>query len=155
MRMKILNLTLAAIAAVGVFVFSAVSASAQFPVISETWVSGTVYDGGGSPVSGGTVTVTCNGVNRFAGILSNGSYGVAYPQTECKVGDTVTASASTGAGSGSNSASVVNTPINGPIVDLDIAVIDITVPEFGLIGGMLTGMGSVAGYMYLRAKALV
>jgi len=126
---------------------------AQAQVFAETWISGTVVDGANNPVNGGQVLINCNGTVKTVGILANGSYAASFPQSQCKAGNGVTATASTDEGSGSNSTSVQNTVVNGPIVDLDIAVIDITVPEFGLIGGFLTGAVGIAGYFFMRQRA--
>jgi hypothetical protein len=82
-------------------------------------------------------------------------YAVSFPQSECKAGDTVSASASTGEGSGSSAETVQNTAVNGPAVDLDIAVVDITVPEFGTVVGMMTGVSAVGGFLLMKQKGLV
>jgi len=132
---------------------STTQASAQ--MIRETWISGTVYNNEGSPVNGGSVNVTCGATTKLAIIDGSGNYAKTFTQVECKAGDTATATASTGEGSGTSSEVVQNTVVNGPIVDLDIAVIDITVPEFGLIGGALTGLISVGGYLAMRSKSMV
>lgn len=141
-----------AIAAAGL-AMSATQASAQ--MIRETWISGTVYNSAGTPVNGGNVNVTCGSTTKLAVIDGSGNYAKTFTQVECKSGDTATATASTGEGSGTNSEVVQNTVVNGPIVDLDIAVIDITVPEFGLLGGALTGLVSVGGYLVMRSKSMV
>lgn len=122
------------------------------PLIAQTWVNGTVYGADGQPVNGGTTSVNCGGTVKAASISSDGSYAVSFTQEECSAGDTASATASTSEGSGSSSATVQNTSVNGPIVDLDIAVIDITVPEFGVIGGALTGAVSAGGYLLMRMK---
>ncbi len=131
---------------------SATQAFAQVPIIAQTWVSGTVYSQSGTPVNGGTTSVNCGGIVKTAAINADGSYAVSFTQEECSAGDTASATANTSEGSGSNSAPVENTSVNGPIVDLDVAVIDITVPEFGVIGGALTGLASVGGYLVMKAK---
>lgn len=124
-------------------------------VIAQTWVSGTVYNSSHVPVSGGSITVHCGSATQVASIGADGNYGVSFSQTDCKAGDTASATASTSDGSGSNAATVENTTVNGPIVDLDVAVVDITVPEFGMIGGMVTMLGAAGSYLYMRAKSLV
>ena len=139
--------------AVAALVMNTTQASAQ--MIRETWISGTVYNSEGTPVNGGSVNVTCGSTTKVAIIDGSGNYAKTFTQVECKAGDTATATASTSDGSGSSSEVVQNTVVNGPIVDLDIAVIDINVPEFGLIGGALTGLASIGGYLALRAKTMV
>jgi hypothetical protein len=153
--MNIKQLAVTMMMAAGLVLSVSSTAAAQGLLLAETWVSGTVTDGSGSPVSGGSVFVQCNGAVRNVGILGNGTYATSFPQTECKAGDTITASASTGEGSGSNAETVQNTTVNGPVVDLDIAVVDITVPEFGTVVGMMTGVGAIGGFLLMRQKGLV
>lgn len=140
-----------ALGAAAVFL-TASQAFAQTALIAQTWVSGTVYGPDNTPVSGGSTNVNCGGTNKVATINSDGTYAVSFTQDECSAGDTASATASTSEGSGSSSTTVQNTSVNGPIVDLDIAVIDINVPEFGVIGGALTGLASVGGYLVMKAK---
>jgi hypothetical protein len=132
-------------------------AYAQTPVIAQTWVGGTIKDGSGNPIPGGgsgdNVTVICNGNVQVVPFNASGNYGAIFPQTQCKVGDSATAAVAIAEGSGSNTGTVENTTVNGPIVDLDVVVLDITVPEFGLVGGMAAGGASIAGYLLLRAKS--
>jgi len=151
--MKIAKVAASALVVAGLFMGSRVAVQAQ--VLAQTWVSGTVVGSDSSPVNSGSVFVQCNGFSRNATIQANGTYAVSFPQTECITGNTVTASASTSEGSGANSAPVQDTNVNGPVVDLDIAVIDISVPEFGLIGGIVSAMGAAGAFMYMRAKQLV
>lgn len=129
------------------------------PILAQTWVSGTIKDSNGNPVAGGgagdNVTVTCNGNVHVVPFDTTGSYATSYEQTVCKVGDPASASVAIAEGSGSNTGTVQNSAVNGPIVDLDVVVLDITVPEFGLIGGALTGVGSIAGYLYLKTRFIV
>lgn len=134
-------------------------AYAQTPVIAQTWVGGTIKDGSGNGIPGGGggdyVTVTCNGNIQVVPFNAAGNYGAIFPQTQCKVGDSATAAVAIAEGSGSNSGTVQNTTVNGPIVDLDVVVLDITVPEFGLVGGMAAGGVSIAGYLLMRAKSMI
>ena len=141
--------------AVGMFLSSVAFAQAQTPVIANTWVSGTVFDANHNPVHSGSVTVHCGAGSQLATIQSDGSYAVTFDQSVCKAGDTAQGSASTSEGSGSSATTVQNTVVNGPVVDLDIAVIDITVPEFGKIGAAISAIGGVAGYLFLRQKQAI
>ncbi len=151
--MKASKLILGIAFGVAALALSTTQASAQF--FSETWISGTVYNTEGSPVNGGSVNVTCGSTTKLAIIDGSGNYAKMFTQVECKAGDTASATASTGEGSGTNSEVVQNSSVNGPIVDLDVAVIDITVPEFGVIGGALTGLISVGGYLVMRSKSML
>lgn len=150
--MNIKKVSLGAFVAAGVFLGSSRAALAVDPVIAQTWVSGTVYDESSNPVSGGSVTVYCAAESQTVPIGADGSYGATFSQSDCKVGDTASAVATTSEGSGTNSGVVQNTAVNGPVVDLDIAVLDITVPEFGQIAGVLTAVGSAGSYLVYKLK---
>jgi len=130
-------------------------ATAQAQIVRETVITGTVFGPDGTPVNSGSVSVQCGTASLATQSRPDGTYGVTFSQNNCKVGDTAAASASTPEGSGSDSEVVQNSVVNGPIVDIDIAVIDITVPEFGLVGGMITAIGAVGTYMYMKTKALI
>lgn len=129
------------------------------PHFDKTVISGTIFNGNGDPIGGenqeAEVTVICNGKTRKTKINDNGSYEVFFPKNLCKEGDTVTVSVVTEEGTGSKTDTVFDDPAEGTCGDLNIAVIDITVPEFGFIGGTLTGISSIAGYLYLRAKQII
>jgi hypothetical protein len=114
-----------------------------------------VFNSSNEPVNGGSITVRCGSSTKVATIESNGHYGVSFTQSQCKSGDSASATASTSDGSGTNSTTVQNTNVNGPVVDLDVAVIDITVPEFGMIGGAVTALGAVGSYLVMRARGIV
>ena len=147
------KITLGILSILSAAALTATPVSAQ--VIAQTWISGTVYNASHVPVSGGSVNVHCGSATQVATIGADGSYGISFSQSQCKAGDTAAATANTSDGSGSNSTTVTNTTVNGPIVDLDVAVVDITVPEFGLIGGIITMIGASGSYLYMRARSLV
>lgn len=156
MKNVVLTLTLA------LTTFLLVGAQARVfaaPVIAQTWVGGTIKDSSNNPIPGGgsgdNVTVTCNGHVQVVPFDAAGNYGATYPQTDCKAGDEASAIVAIAEGSGSNSGTVQNTTVNGPVVDLDVIVLDISVPEFGAVGAGVTGMASVAGYLYLKAKSVL
>lgn len=123
----------------------------------QTIVTGVVYGTNNLPVNGGTVSVTCGTGTQLAGIQPDGTYQAIFAQTACKAGDTASAVASTSQGNGSNSASVQNTAINGPVVDLDIAVVNvnISVPEFGEVTGLVSLLGAAGSFFYIKYKSVI
>lgn len=129
------------------------------PHFDTTIIAGTIYDSSNARVNGDKdferVTVTCNGVVKTGDIGSNGGYTVTFRSNQCKEGDSVTTSAVTESGSGSNTTRVYGDDEEGPCGDTDVTVLDVSVPEFGLIGGIFTALASVAGYLKLRPKLLV
>lgn len=121
---------------------------------AQTLVAGFVYDSNMLPVTTGSVTINCGTGSQTVSIGSDGSYNAFFSQSECRAGDSVSATASTSEGNGSNSTVVSNTSVNGPVVDLDIALLDVNVnvPELGVIGGMMSLIGAAGSYLYLRPK---
>lgn len=124
--------------------------------VAYTVVTGVVYGTNGNPVSSGSVNVTCGSGNQTVSIISNGSYQATFSQSQCKTGNTASANANTSQGSGANSAPVKNTAINGPAVDIDISVVNInlSVPEFGALTGILSMAGAAGTFLYNKRKML-
>lgn len=141
------------------FTVGRTSVQAIDPVVAQTWVGGTIFDASNNPVPGGNpgdmVTVVCNGHLLVVPFDASGNYAAIFPQNRCKVGDSASASVAVPEGSGSTAGVVQNTEINGPVVDLDVVVLNITVPELGLIGMGVAGMASAAGYLYMKGRAAV
>lgn len=149
--MKATRLLVGAVVAAVMFSMSVSSASAQ---VAQTIVTGVVTDGSNNPVTGGSVQVQCGTGSQSGSINSGGSYQVVFEQTACKAGDTATVTATTPQGSGSGSTTVQDS-VTTPVVDIDIAVVAISVPEFGIIGGMISMIGAVGSYIYMKSKAAV
>jgi hypothetical protein len=126
------------------------------PHFETTIVSGTIFDGSNNPINGDKefekVTVQCRTTTKTGDIKGDGTYSVSFNKGECKDGDTATVSAVTEEGTASKSDTVYEDPDEGPCGDLDIAIINVHVPEFGVIGGIITGSTSLAGYILLRSK---
>lgn len=120
-----------------------------------TLVSGTVYDSSNVPVSGGSVTVNCGSASKTVAIGSDGRYEASFTQAECKKGDAASANASTSKGSGSGSSTVYDGQNEGYHCNVDVAVIDITVPELGVVGGAVSSVISVAGYLAMKSRMKV
>jgi len=108
-------------------------------------VTGTVYGPGNTTISGATVTVTCNSVTEpsvFSDI--DGSYYVIFNETDCGYNTPVTVSAVKGSESGTNTGL---TCANAEDCEIPVALVDVSIPEFGVIAGafaLLAGIGIVA-----------
>lgn len=126
------------------------------PHFEETIIAGTIFDSNGDPVKGDQeferVTVTCNGVTKAGDIRDDGTYSVSFNKRQCDEGDTVTVSAVAEEGTGMSTATVYDDPDEGPCGDSDVTVVNVTVPELGMVGGLVAGLGSVAGYVRMRRK---
>lgn len=109
--------------------------------------------GGFDPEYQGSVTVTCNGINKNA-VYQGGDapeYHAIYTDAECPSWQTMSATASNSEGeTGSGTGTMLETEgyINFNLVP------NVTVPEFGILTGILAGGGSLLTYLKLRHKAV-
>jgi len=129
-------------------------------VSATTVVMGTVYNQDFSAKIGdASITVACshgNDINyQYATSASSGDqigdYLVYFPEIgegACDGGDSVTVTAEKGDSVGSETESVVD----DAILDLDVAVINVSVPEFGLIIGVLTVLSAVGVFFFVRKE---
>ncbi len=144
---KITSILLTSVLALSIFVSQANAQSIN------TVITGTVRGPENTTISGASVTVVCDGNVRNTSTNSSGDYIVTYPSSECVQGDTATATATNGDGSGSNSGTVQRfTAVNG--LELDIAILDIAiaVPEFGIVTGVISALGSGVVYLGMKRK---
>ena len=131
-------------------------------VSATTFVMGTVYnDDYSSKIGGANITVACDhvggvgeGINyQYTTSASSGDqigdYQVSFPETgvgACNGGDSVTVIAEKDGLTGSETETVVD----DAILDMDVAVINVTVPEFGFLVGVLTLMGALGVFFVIR-----
>jgi len=111
-------------------------------------VVGTVYESDGTtPVPYADVNIECNGIELPATMtIGDGTYAADLTRL-CNVGDTVNVYAfKEGVGSGSNSGVVNN------YVTIDVAFVDVIIPEFGLVIGAITALSSIVLFFVLRRK---
>jgi len=93
-------------------------------------------------VAGATVTVLCNGHTEVDTTDAQGAYLVTYPSTDCPFGTTVKVTAKKGSKSG-----IASGTVQGITTKLNLAIVNVSIPEYGLIGGILagtTGIGMIA-----------
>lgn len=98
-------------------------------------------------VAGADVTVLCNGNTKTDITDAMGSYLVTYAATECPFGSTVKVTAQKDGKSGVSSGTV-----QGITTKLNLAIVNVSIPEYGLIGAILatgTGIGMIA---YMRRR---
>jgi len=136
--MKALTLLMAFVLMVG-FVSAAV----------DTVVTGTVYDGDGNEVVGADVSVDCNGNMKYDTSDSDGLYSVAYDLVDCAGGDYVEVAAEKDSvGSGSASGYVCDA--DEEECPFNVALIDVTIPEFGVLAGAVALIGALGIIAYKR-----
>lgn len=121
-----------------------------------TLVSGIIKDTGGTPVGGAMVTIICHhggtdhtkfDVSRMVPADEVGFYQVLFPVTKCTFGDTITVHASKDDMNGSNSGTV-----SGGDININVAIISVTVPEFGLITGAFALFASAGTFLALKRR---
>src|ERR1039458_9910651 len=94
------KLILSILATVGIAVILPVSAFAADS--GTSYIAGTITKGG-SPLSGASVSVLCDGNTQTSGTTTAGGYLVSFPASNCPAGDTATVTATKGSSTGSNS----------------------------------------------------
>jgi len=116
-------------------------------VSADSYATGTVTDASSLPVANAAVSVTC--VNESASTITDGSgdYIVALGNPTCVSGSTAYVTATKdGVGTGHNSGVVCTAGKEGDC-DINVAFVDVQIPEFGIIGGalvLLAGIGIIA-----------
>ncbi len=116
---------------------------------TNTRVRGNVYDQtAGVPIGGLSVSVTCNGITKTSSTDGNGLYVVDFTKAECDKFAPVTASATFN--SENQNQSVLVSSTNTATMDLNFGLI--AVPEFGLVTGVISALGSGVAFLGLRRK---
>ena len=111
-------------------------------------VTGTVTDMGANPVEGATVEVTCTHLSVDTKLsttsLSDGSYFVVFDNEDiCDFNDLISVKATKDSQEGTNDGAMCD----GEECIIPVAIVDVTIPEFGLVGAMivlLAGIGIIA-----------
>lgn len=112
----------------------------------QTDVTGVITNQG-NPVNMATVTVVCNGVTKTDTTDSAGSYLVTFTAPQCPFGSTVKVTAQKGGYSGTASGTV-----HGITTKLNIAVVNVSIPEYGLIGGILATTAGIGAIAFTRRR---
>jgi hypothetical protein len=121
-----------------------VTASAAPP---QTDVTGVVTKSG-NPVAGAVVTAKCMGNTEVdASTDAAGSYLVIFPIGDCPFGSTVNVTAKKGGDTGSNSGTA-----QGLTTKLNVAIVNVAIPEYGLIGGLLAAAAGVGAVVVTRRR---
>lgn len=139
-RKLIMGLFVAVFAAVGL---SSSGVKADNPT---TAVTGVVTENQ-MAVAGALVTVTCNGHTRTDTTDAMGSYLVTFPAADCPFGSTVKVVAQKGGKSGVNSGTVT-----GVTTKFNLAIVNVPIPEYGLIGTLLAGGAGLGLMAYMRRR---
>lgn len=142
MKKKVMGMLMAA-----VLVVAGVGGTAVHALPPETDVTGIVTDSGNT-VTGATVTVKCGSTTQTDTSDGSGTYLVSFTAGQCPPGSTVTVTAQKGAKTGSKHGTII-----GITTKLNIGLVNVSIPEYGLAGGILA-LGLGAGVVvYTRRRA--
>ena len=122
-----------------------------------TFVKGQITDPDGEPVKGADVNVVCrHGEEDFSKSTTShgkgvGKYLVYFSTEECDTGDLVKVCATKGEMSGCDSGKVEQWS-KGRGAKINVATVNVVIPEFGLIAGIITLLGSGIGFWIIRKR---
>lgn len=98
-------------------------------------------------VAGATVTVLCNGHTEVDTTDAHGSYLVTFPAGDCPFGTTVKVTAKKGDKSG-----VASGTVQGITTKLNLAIVNVSIPEYGMIGGIFAGGAGIGMIAFARRR---
>jgi hypothetical protein len=123
-------------------------ASAQSPVVA-TVVQGTVTNAKGKDVNNAKVTVICNGKVQKTTTDGTGFYTVSFSPTVCPVGSNVSVTVTKGSMGGEKGGKITQQS-----TDLNVDVVNVSVPELGLITGLVAAITAGGLFLVMRRRAL-
>jgi len=135
--------------AIGIFVaaFAAIGiAGPAMAAPAESDVTGVVTENQVA-VAGATVTVLCNGHTEVDMTDNFGSYLVHFVSADCPFGSTVKVTAVKNGKSGVSSGTV-----QGVTTKLNLAIVNVSIPEYGFIGTLIAGGAGIGLIAYMRRR---
>lgn len=114
---------------------------------AQTDVTGVITDNH-VPVAGAMVTVSCGPNTEVdATTDAHGSYLVVFPIADCPFGSTVKVVGKKGGHSG-----VTTGTVQGITTKLNLAIVNVSIPEFGLLGSLMAGAAGIGMIGFMRRK---
>ncbi len=98
-------------------------------------------------VAGALVTVVCGGATQRDITDGSGSYLVAFQTAQCPFGSTVKVTAQKDGKSG-----VASDTVRGVTTKLNLAIVNVSIPEYGMIGTLLAGVAGFGFIAYQRRR---
>ncbi len=98
-------------------------------------------------VAGALVTIVCGGATQRDISDGSGSYLVAFQTAQCPFGSTVQVTAQKDGKSG-----VASDTVRGVTTKLNLAIVNVSIPEYGMIGTLLAGAAGVGFIAYQRRR---
>lgn len=129
-----------------VFITAGVATAGAHAAAPQTDVTGVITENHVA-VAGATVTVLCNGHTQTDTTDAFGSYLAIFTTAECPFGVTVKVTAMKGGNSG-----VTTGTVQGITTKLNLAIVNVSIPEFGLIGTIMAGGVGVGMMAYMRRR---
>lgn len=132
--------------------FSPQTPAFAYEKFANVSVSGYVKDTYGKNLKDATVEITCNGITKNAQTNNAGRYTIGFSQNTCRDDNKITVFAyndnQTGYGYGQGT---VNNAGNSD-VDVSCGSNSISVPEFGLIPGIVAAIVSFGSFFLLKKR---
>jgi len=119
------------------------TASASAP---QTDITGVVTENHVA-IAGANVTVECNGNSQMDTTDAFGSYLAVFPIADCPFGVTVKVTAEKNGKSGISTGTV-----QGITTKLNLAIVNVSIPEYGTIGALLAGGAGIGMIAYTRRR---
>ena len=98
-------------------------------------------------VNAATVKVVCNGHEIMDTTDAYGSYVASFAGADCPFGSTVKVTAQKGGYSG-----VASNTVQGITTKLNLAIVNVSIPEFGLIGAVVAGGAGLGLVAFVRRR---
>ena len=149
--MKKLSILLATLAAIVVLAPTTASAATSTtttntPPAPKTTVTGFITNNG-QPVKNADVTVICNNNAKYATTDKTGLYKVNFGNNKCPVGATANVTASKKKLGG-----VASIKITSGTAKRNVAIVNVAVPEFGVVTGIAAAVLGGGALLYARRK---
>jgi len=123
-----------------------VSTSAAAATPPQTDITGVITENHVA-IANADVTVLCDGHTQMDTTDAFGSYLAVFPIGECPFGVTVKVTAVKDGKSG-----VATGTVQGITTKLNLAIVNVAIPEYGLVGAITAGGAGIAMIAYMRRR---
>ncbi|MEK7152650.1 MAG: hypothetical protein AAB834_01775 [Patescibacteria group bacterium] len=131
---------------VAVFVSAGVASGSASATAPQTDITGVITENHVA-VAGANVTVLCNGNTQMDTTDAFGSYLAVFPIAQCPFGVTVKVTAEKDGKSG-----VATGTVQGITTKLNLAIVNVAIPEYGLIGALAAGSAGIGMIALMRRR---
>ena len=135
-----------AILIAAVFASASVLSASVNAAPAQTDVTGVITENF-TPVANAEVKAVCNGHTETDTTDANGAYLVIFAAGDCQFGSTVKVSAQKDGKSG-----IASGTVEGKTTKLNLAIVNVSIPEYGLLGAVLAGGAGIGLIAYSRRR---